>query len=332
MILMSEGFIDLNPIYLASIGFGLLLLLGVWISLIVAGIVGAPCPVLSSAKDLSEAARAVSFHAEDGVRIRGYYSPPAAGRPVLVLQHGQGSCRDTVLPWARIFAAVGYGVLCFDWRAHGRSGGWCVHYGAHEYKDLLAGIRFLESQPEARGRPVGVYACSLGAACTAMAAPGLPESVKALVLDSPFGSFSRMIEHRTARLKSWQGLVRLVIESLAVYLSGAPTSAVVPEDNLKAFQPRPILVFHGSRDGVIPVEEGRSLFGAYGGPKDYWESDDGHVRARRTRTREFMQRISEFFERHLEGAPAPEEVLKLTPEQIPGGIITLRRIFMGNPE
>lgn len=266
---------------------------------------------------LAAGAERVRFTAEDGVRLEGLFAPPAEGRPVVVVQHGKRANRDNLLPWARILAEVGYGVLAFDWRSHGASEGDVISHGIHEPKDLVAALDLLAGDPRSRGRPVGILALSLGAACTAMTAPRLPEAVKGLVLDSPYGDLGRMADERLAKY----GLLALgagkVVDLYTWMRVGVPTRAVVPEKALAAFAPRPILVLHGDADLTIPVAEGRSLVAAYPGPKEYWETPgDGHCAARTTRTRDWMGRVAGFFARCLPGAPDPAAVVERTPARL----------------
>jgi uncharacterized protein len=58
----------------------------------------------------------------DRVALSGWYIP-ASNRAAVVLLHGAGSTRHAVLDHAVVLARHGYGVLLFDARGHGRSGG-----------------------------------------------------------------------------------------------------------------------------------------------------------------------------------------------------------------
>ncbi len=264
------------------------------------------------AMDLSPEAFEVTFRTADGMRIEGVLAPPRGNAPVLILQHGQGGTRDSALVLGRPFAAAGYGVLAFDWRAHGRSGGRWIHFGAHEHRDLTGAVEFLATHAGTRGRPVGVYACSLGAAAAAMAAPDLGPQVGAMVLDCAYGCLGRMTAYRLSHLPAVRFPAKLAIDFAGRLVSGTTPGSVVPERNLAAFAPRPLMVCHGTLDRVIPVDEGRRVFASYPGPKEYWESDDdGHVSARETKSREWLARVAGFFARHLREAPGMERVLEV---------------------
>ena len=58
----------------------------------------------------------VSFQARDGVSLHGWFAPPKNGIAV-ILVHGLGGNRASLLPEAEIFARHGYGLLLYDSRA-----------------------------------------------------------------------------------------------------------------------------------------------------------------------------------------------------------------------
>ena len=276
-----------------------------------------PWPETAVAADLAPRAREVAFTSADGYHLSGLLAPPVGEAPILILQHGRGRNRDSYLPWARVFAEAGYGVLSFDWRAHGSSEGRIIQHGAGEPEDLLAALALLEGLPETRGRPVAVFGASLGAACVAMSGGRLPPQVRCMVLDSPYGDLGRMVAQRLERLGVLAVGPRLALDLLARLLFGRAASDIVPERELQGFAPRPVLVIHGAHDATIPVQEGRSLAAAYPGPVQYWElTEPGHCAGRSQQTREWMRRLSVFFAEHLPGAPEVGAVMARTPERL----------------
>lgn len=293
--------------------------LSITLALVLAWVNGVPWRQLvqSRPEDLSPRARRLSFRSLDGLELQAFFAPPVGDRPVMLIQAGKRATRDHMLPWARIFARAGYGVMTFDWRAQGESEGRILSYGVHGPEDLLGALEALEAQPEAAGRPVGIYACSLGGACVAMAGQRIPERVQCLLLDSPYGDLGRMTHQRLAFLGPLRWFPYLLMELLARFLIGQTTRTVKPELELLGFSPRPIYVMHGDADTVVPYSEGVSLYETYTGPKDFWR-DEGldHVDARIFDSQGFMGRIATFFHVHLAGAPTSEEVIALTPERV----------------
>src|SRR5438270_7360360 len=84
------------------------------------------------------AAEEVRFtSAQDDVRISGWFFATTATQPApaVVLCHGVWTGRRECLPLALRFLTAGYNVLCFDFRAHGLSGGRFTSVGHHETND-----------------------------------------------------------------------------------------------------------------------------------------------------------------------------------------------------
>src|SRR3712207_8592 len=65
---------------------------------------------------------------------------PGTRCPSLVLSHGIWTGRRECLPLALRFSAAGYNVLCFDFRAHGLSGGEFTSVGFRETDDVLGAV------------------------------------------------------------------------------------------------------------------------------------------------------------------------------------------------
>lgn len=276
-----------------------------------------PHPVGSEATDLSSRTETIRFRSSDGYQLEGYLHPPPPGAPVLFFQHGRGRTRDSYLVWARLFAEAGYGIVSFDWRGHGNSDGEIIHHGAREPLDLAAALGLLQSREDCRDRPVGLFGASMGAASLAMAGADLPEQVRCMVLDSPYGDLPRMARGRMQSLGPLKLGPELVLEGIGLVFFGKRVSQIVPERAVQAFAPRPLLVIHGEHDATIPWSEGRSLYEAYPGPKEFWSTPEpGHCAARTDHTREWVRRLATFFHEHLPGAPPAEEVLVRTPEKL----------------
>ena len=86
--------------------------------------------------------RDVELHTTDGVTLSGWYIP-SANHAAVALLHGAGSTRSSVLDHAVVLARHGYGVLLFDARGHGRSGGRAMDFGWYGDDDASAAVSFL---------------------------------------------------------------------------------------------------------------------------------------------------------------------------------------------
>jgi alpha-beta hydrolase superfamily lysophospholipase len=123
----------------------------------------------------------VRFSPDDGTDLDGWFLRAAGEAPAVVLVHGFKSSRLEMIPWARFLHAAGYGVLLFDTRACGKSGGRTVGLGATEARDVSAAVSQVRST--ARTTKVAVLGVSLGAGAAILAAADDP-SITAVVADS----------------------------------------------------------------------------------------------------------------------------------------------------
>ncbi|MFN8499108.1 MAG: alpha/beta fold hydrolase [Anaerolineae bacterium] len=132
-----------------------------------------------------------TFTSRDRVTLRGYWMPPRdpACAAAVVICPGRAGSLDSDLPYAVPLCAAGYGVLIFDWRAHGRSDGRTVTLGYRERDDLRAALDWLSSRGVER---IGLLGLSMGAA-TAIGVAADDGRIAAVVADSAFAQVETVI-------------------------------------------------------------------------------------------------------------------------------------------
>jgi dipeptidyl aminopeptidase/acylaminoacyl peptidase len=219
-------------------------------------------PKVPVAEAMPADAIAASFTTSDGLTLRGWFIPSKNGAAI-ILGHGHGVNRTQLIPEARILAAGGFGVLLFDWRAHGESDGALVSFGFHEQKDLTAAVDFLAARPDiarigalgfSRGGTVLLEVAAkdrrIAAVLVEATATSLREGLCRNFGAGPFGCAP------TRWLFAFEGI---------------DVDAVRAVDRICAIAPRPVLIIHGAADRSTPVEMGRRLAEAACAPKDFWE-------------------------------------------------------------
>ena len=131
----------------------------------------------------------VSFRASDGVEAHGQLFEPAGGearKPAIVYIHGGGP-RQMLLGWHyrweyandyganQYLASRGFIVLSVDYRlsvGYGQAFQFADNTGARgaaEYRDILAGGRYLQTRADVDPKRIGVWGASLGGYLTALA-------------------------------------------------------------------------------------------------------------------------------------------------------------------
>lgn len=122
-----------------------------------------PRPALGSRTpaDLGLDFREVTFPAADGVLLSGWYVPTRSGAAV-VLAHGAGGTRTSVLDQAAVLARHRYGVLLYDARGHGRSAGRAMELGWYGDQDVAGAVSLLTRTPGVDDGRLAVMGLSMG--------------------------------------------------------------------------------------------------------------------------------------------------------------------------
>jgi alpha-beta hydrolase superfamily lysophospholipase len=184
------------------------------------------------------------------LRIAAWWVPARVPSPATaVLVHGYADAKVGSIAWAPVLHELGLNVLALDLRAHGESDGTLCTGGAAETDDLTQVIDQLRARrPEATERLV-LFGVSLGAAVAAAVASERTD-VSAVILESPFASYTRAVRAH-ARLIGLPGgvLLRAAVRT-AEAACGRRFDAAPPVDRI----PRiacPTLVVLGSADLLL---------------------------------------------------------------------------------
>lgn len=222
----------------------------------------------------------------DGVRIDGCHRPAADGADdlAIVIAHGfTGSWRRPhQVRIAELLSRVA-GVVSFDFRGHGRSGGHST-VGDREILDLDAAVRRARNLGY---RKVATLGFSMGASVVIRHA-GLIGGVDAVAAVSGPGRWYFRGTPRMRRLH-WvveqpvgRALSRLALRTRISSARWDP----VPEQPTAAvarIAPTPLLIVHGDRDAFFPVGHAHALYDAAREPKELWiERGYGHAESAAT--------------------------------------------------
>ena len=182
----------------------------------------------------------------DGERIILWYAPAQPGRPTLLYFHGNAGEMGDRSQRFNYFQAHGFGVAYLSYRGYGGSSGAPTEAGL--ITDAATSYRWLVAQGVAP-RSIALLGESLGSGVAVQTAAR--HEVGAVALEAPYTSAVDV----AARFYWWLP-VRLLMKDQ--YRSMDFIGAV------KA----PVLVIHGDRDALIPVEFGKRLFAAANEPKE----------------------------------------------------------------
>jgi len=203
----------------------------------------------------------VTLLTTDDVTLRGWYVP-SGNRAAVVLGNGHGAARGQLAFEARALTQHGYGVLLFDWRAHGESGGSRTTWGVEEQRDLKAAVDYVARRPDVDPQKIGALGFSMGAMTVTMVA-ARDVRLRAVALEGGFTSLEAMIRHDESHF-GWLS-ERAAVATLRD--ADIDVDAVRPIDVICRISPRPVLIINGADDRDTPVAAARELFAAACRPK-----------------------------------------------------------------
>jgi uncharacterized protein len=237
----------------------------------------------------------VGFHSADGIPLSGtlYIKDGATNRvPGIVLTHGFAGARYPKL--AEYLASLGYGVLTFDFRGYGLSGGergWVIPH--EQVIDLRSAITWLSCRPEIEQDRIGVIGSSLGGSVAIMAAAE-DQRIKVCVStcalgrgdsifrmrhgsEAAYSAFMKSIEEkrrRKERVHRWD--IVYIPEDLRKNLPAGIPMEFFPEtidgflainamESVSRIAPRPLFILHAKDDRVVSYEDSVALAARAGG-------------------------------------------------------------------
>ncbi len=197
----------------------------------------------------------VTFPADDGTLLTGWFIPAGVSDTVILFCHGNAGNISHRLEYIRIFNALGHNVFLFDYRGYGKSEGRPSESGT--YRDALGAWSYLVKEKGYQPGSIIVYGRSLGGAIASWLTQG--RSTAALVLDSAFTSVKALGSQLYPYLP-----IR--------WLSRYKYNTVRHMEKVTC----PVLIIHSRNDDIIPFEHGKKLFESLTPPKEFLEISGSH--------------------------------------------------------
>jgi pimeloyl-ACP methyl ester carboxylesterase len=232
----------------------------------------------------------VSFPAQDGTTLSGWFHPGSNSAAVVVVP-GSGSSRSGALQQAQVLADNGFGVLVYDPRGHGNSDGTAMDLGWAGDQDVSGAVDYLVGTGV---RKVGALGLSMGGEQVLGAAAADPR-IAAVAAEGA--------THRTAADYAWLsdefGWRRGVQEALNVprFALTDLLAEQTPPTQLAAaarrIDPRPMLLMAA---GTVQDEGLATAFIADGTDAQVWViADAGHTGGLITVPDQWTERVVDFF-------------------------------------
>jgi uncharacterized protein len=198
----------------------------------------------------------IEIKAQDGVALIAWYAPPKDDEPSLLYFHGNGANAANRAPRLQKIREDGFGVLYLNNRGYGGSGG--SPSEQNNVTDAITAYDYLTGRgvlPE----KIVAYGESLGSGQALRLAA--QRRLAAIVLEAPLTSTIEVARS----LYFWLPLKLIIADRYN------------NERNVR-FVKAPVLVLHGEKDTVIPIEMGERVYRAANEPKRFERfSAGGHL-------------------------------------------------------
>jgi fermentation-respiration switch protein FrsA (DUF1100 family) len=226
---------------------------------------------------------------DDGIKLSAWYTPPQNG-VVILLAHGHGSHRLTDI--YAMLASHGYGVIAWDFRAHGASSGDFTTIGYHEVQDVKTVLDYVLSQPDVKH--IGGLGQSMGAVTLIRAAAQYPQ-IEAVVSDSAFSTLQDVLGKRVA-----YPIINPLVKFFSEQQTGVSLNMVNTVDDIGKISPRPVLIIQSTNDQMIPLDSALKLYENAHQPKELWIVDKApHVGIHTMYQKEYQDMVISFFTQYL---------------------------------
>jgi len=245
-------------------------------------------------------AEQVTFQGFGNVELVGDFVAPRNGAAVILI-HGLYANREQLLPEARLLAERGYGVLIYDNRAHGDSGGSTATWGQLESEDAVRAVDFVQQRTGLPAGKIGMLGLSIGGTA-ALRETTVDPRIGALVVEATYSSMGEEVQYMYSAhgaLSEWPARWE------AQLLGRLDYSQIEPRDIVCGLSSRPLLLVYGSEDPDVPIAEAHRMAAAACRPDAllvvnakshgrYMDSPDAQM---------YATRLIGFFDSNLVGTP-----------------------------
>lgn len=192
----------------------------------------------------------------DAVSMQAWWLAHAHATHTVVVVHGWGSNRAQMLPFARVFFEAGYNVLLFDARNHGHSGR-AGHSSMPRFaQDIAYALTWLQQYQPLSAQKIALLGHSVGASAAILAASRRTD-IDALISVSAFAHPEWLMTRffLSKHIPAWlaRGFNRYI-----QWVIGHRFEEIASVNAL-AHVRCPVLLIHGQKDEVVPIEDARIL-------------------------------------------------------------------------
>ncbi|MDH5654542.1 MAG: lysophospholipase [Spirochaetia bacterium] len=218
---------------------------------------------------LGYAKKEIEFITFDTTRLYLWYIPSKKQNPKGSILQFHGNAENMTSHFSNLvwLADEGYDLYTYDYRGYGKSEGKPDRKKIH--KDSVLVLNYINQLSRNKNLKLIAYGQSLGGiiALKALAELEDKENLSAVVIEGSFSSYRNI-----ARIK----LSRMLFPSAGFLLSFFFSDSYSPSDeDFADISPVPVIVFHGSRDDIVPAKLTEITFKQAKQPKILILADQG---------------------------------------------------------
>jgi uncharacterized protein len=230
--------------------------------------------------------------------VRGWWIQGKFDKPAVLLLHGIGGNRLSMVNRARALTRRGYSVLLLDLQGHGESPGEVITLGLRESIGVAAARDWIKERNPSR--KIGVIGVSLGGASVLLGK--MPCGFDAVVLEAVYSTLHRAIENRIAR--HFGIMAPFLTPFLEIQVRprlGIQPSQLNPVDFISQLG-APVLIVAGGHDLHTRLDESKNMYIHAVEPKFIWVLPEAVHEDFFTRNpKEYEDKVIGFLEKYLQG-------------------------------
>lgn len=197
------------------------------------------------------------------MHIEGWYLPVPDAKGTIILFHGYGAQKSSLIDRAAIFNQLGFNAFLIDFMGAGGSAGNQTTIGYREAEQVKASFDYLAARGE---KNIYLFGTSMGAVAIMRAVSQLDVAPRGIMLECPFGTMYQTVEARFRAMR----VPAFPLAGLLVFWGGAQNGFWAfghnPTDYARDIT-CPALLMYGQRDQKVTQAETDAIFRNLNGPK-----------------------------------------------------------------
>ena len=195
--------------------------------------------------------------------IECWFIPRDSALGTVVLFHGYGGYKSSMLDKSNLFQQMGYNTLLVDFMGSGGSEGVATTIGFKEAEQVKSTVDFLKNRGEEN---IVLFGTSMGAVAIMKAIDDYKLPVRSIIIECPFATLLKTAENRF----NIMGVPSFPLAHLLVFWGGVQNgyNAFVhdPVDYARDIE-LPTLLMYGEEDKKVTHEETAAIYKNLSGPK-----------------------------------------------------------------